>query len=82
MTSFLYLVPLMAIIGLIVMAVKAKWVNAQDAGDENMKGLAKHIREGAMAFLAAEYRVLSIFVVIAGILLGVISFLEIGRAHV
>ncbi len=75
MTSFLYLVPLMAIIGLIVMAFKAKWVIAQDAGDDKMKTLAKHIRDGALAFLAAEYRVLSIFVVVAGLLLGLISYL-------
>lgn len=73
MTNVLYLVPLLAVIGLIVMAVKAKWVNSQDAGDEKMQSLALHIREGAMAFLAAEYRVLSIFVVVAGILLGIIS---------
>jgi K(+)-stimulated pyrophosphate-energized sodium pump len=65
----------MAVIGLIVMAVKAKWVVAQDAGDDKMSQLAKYIREGALAFLAAEYRVLAIFVVIAGSLLGLISFL-------
>lgn len=75
MTTVLYIVPLLAVIGLVFMAVKAKWVIAQDAGDEKMTGLAKHIREGALAFLAAEYRVLAIFVVIAGALLGVISFL-------
>lgn len=75
MDNIIYIVPLMALIGLVVMAVKAKWVNSQDAGDEKMAGLATHIREGAMAFLAAEYRVLSIFVIVAGALLGLISFL-------
>ncbi len=63
----------MAVIGLIVMVVKSKWVNAQDAGDEKMQSLANHIREGAMAFLQAEYRVLMVFVIIAGILLGLVS---------
>jgi K(+)-stimulated pyrophosphate-energized sodium pump len=38
-----------------------------------MQDLAKHIREGALAFLSAEYRVLAIFVVIAAVLLGIIS---------
>lgn len=57
------------------MFVKSKWVNKQDAGDEKMQQLAQYIREGALAFLSAEYRVLSIFVVIAGILLGVVSTL-------
>jgi len=44
-------------------------VNKQDAGDENMVRIAGHIREGAMAFLGREYRVLAIFVVVAGIAL-------------
>jgi K(+)-stimulated pyrophosphate-energized sodium pump len=57
------------------MIVKAKWVNKQDAGDKKMQSIANYIREGALAFLSAEYRVLAIFVVIAGILLGVISTL-------
>lgn len=73
MDNILYIVPLMALIGLLFMAFKARWVNSQDAGDEKMAGLAAHIREGALAFLNAEYRVLAIFVVIAGVLLGIIS---------
>ena len=40
MEYFIYLVPVFAIIGLIVMAFKAKWVIKQDAGDKNMQELA------------------------------------------
>ncbi|MEM8938968.1 MAG: sodium-translocating pyrophosphatase [Bacteroidota bacterium] len=75
MDKILYLVPVLGIIGLLVMIVKSRWVNKQDAGEENMKILANHIREGALAFLSAEYRILAIFVVIAGIMLGIISTL-------
>ena len=75
MSNLIYVVPLLGVIGLLVMTTKFRWVNAQDAGDEKMKGLAKHIREGALAFLSAEYRVLAIFVVVAAILLGIISTL-------
>ena len=71
----IYLVPVLAVVGLLYMMIKASWVNKQDAGEEKMAGIAKHIREGALAFLSAEYRILAIFVVIAGILLGVISTL-------
>ena len=50
--------------------IKAAWVNKQDAGDDEMKGIAALIREGAMAFLAREYKVLAIFVaIVAGLLL-------------
>ncbi len=73
MRYLIYAVPLLALIGIAVMVIKSKWVNQQDAGDEKMRSLANHIREGALAFLSAEYRVLAIFVVVAGILLGIIS---------
>jgi len=67
--SILYLVPLMGVVGLIVMAFKSAWVSKQDAGDKNMQELAGYIADGAMAFLKAEWRVLSIFVVFAAALL-------------
>ena len=65
----IYLAPAFGIIGLIVMAMKSAWIGKQDAGEANMKELAGHIADGAMAFLKAEWRVLSIFVVITAALL-------------
>ncbi len=65
----IYLVPAFGIIGLLVMAYKSAWVGKQDAGEQNMQDLAKHIADGAMAFLKAEWKVLSIFVVITAALL-------------
>lgn len=73
MSYLIYAVPVLGIIGLLIMIVKSRWVNKQDAGDQKMQDLANYIREGALAFLSAEYRVLAIFVVVAGALLGVIS---------
>jgi K(+)-stimulated pyrophosphate-energized sodium pump len=75
MEYLIYAVPALGLLGLLVMVVKAKWVNKQDAGDQKMQDLAKYIREGAMAFLSAEYRVLAIFVVAAGALLALVSTL-------
>ena len=67
--SILYLVPVLGIVGLIVMAIKSAWVSKQDAGDKNMQELAGYIADGALAFLKAEWKVLSIFVVFAAALL-------------
>jgi K(+)-stimulated pyrophosphate-energized sodium pump len=69
MEEILYVVPLLGLVSLIYTAVQSAWVSKQDAGEENMKSIAKHIAEGAMAFLKAEYRTLSYFVVIACIFL-------------
>jgi len=38
-----------------------------------MSGIAGHIAEGAMAFLKAEYRILAVYVVLAGVGLGFLS---------
>lgn len=67
--NLIYLVPALGILGLLVMAVKSAWVNKQDAGDQTMQELAGHIADGAMAFLKAEWRILSIFVLVAAALL-------------
>ncbi|MEC3879843.1 sodium-translocating pyrophosphatase [Parapedobacter sp. 10938] len=67
--NLIYLIPVLGLVGILVMIVKSAWVSKQEAGDENMRALAGHIAEGAMAFLKAEWKVLSYFVVIAAILL-------------
>ena len=69
MENLIYVVPALGIVGLIVMAIKSAWVTKQDAGDKNMQELAGYIADGAMAFLKAEWKVLSIFVVFAAALL-------------
>src|SRR5215207_9901600 len=65
----IYVVPALGIVGLIVMAIKSAWVTRQDAGDANMKELSGYIADGAMAFLKAEWRVLSVFVLITAAVL-------------
>jgi len=67
--NLIYTIPAMGIIGLLVMFIKSAWVSKQDAGDAKMQELAGYIADGAMAFLKAEWRVLSIFVVFAATLL-------------
>ncbi len=67
--NLIYSIPLLGLIGILVMAVKSAWVNKQDAGDANMQQLAGYIADGAMAFLKAEWKVLSIFAVFAAALL-------------
>ncbi len=67
--NLIYSIPLLGLIGILVMAIKSAWVNKQDAGDANMQELAGYIADGAMAFLKAEWKVLSIFVVFTAAIL-------------
>ena len=64
----------MALLGLLFMAVKRSWVMKQNPGDGKMKEISDHIYEGALAFLNAEYRLLAVFVIIVSIALAVVSF--------
>ena len=71
----IYLPAALAVLGLLFMVSKANWVNKQDSGESKMQFISKSIKEGAMAFLKAEYRILFIFVVIAAIALFFVSTL-------
>jgi len=73
MDKLIYLVPVMGIIGLLYTFIKFAWVSKQDPGTERMQEISKHIAEGAMAFLKAEWKILSYFVVIAAVLLAVMG---------
>ncbi|HNB29594.1 MAG TPA: sodium-translocating pyrophosphatase, partial [Saprospiraceae bacterium] len=73
MENLVYILPVFGVIGLIYMAYLYSWVSRQDAGEDKMRTISDSIAEGAMSFLKAEYRVLAIYVVVAGTLLGVLS---------
>ncbi|KAF2519930.1 sodium-translocating pyrophosphatase [Flavobacterium salilacus subsp. salilacus] len=76
MDSIMIYVPvIMAVLGLLFMAIKRSWVLKQDAGDGKMKEISDYIYEGALAFLKAEYRLLTFFVIAASIALAVISYI-------
>ncbi|MCB0492830.1 MAG: sodium-translocating pyrophosphatase [Cyclobacteriaceae bacterium] len=69
MQSVLYVMPILGLLGLLYVIWKSAWVSRQDAGTDKMKKIAGHIAEGAMAFLKAEYKVLSVFVACVALLL-------------
>jgi K(+)-stimulated pyrophosphate-energized sodium pump len=61
--------PAFGIAALLFVFWKSAWVGKQEAGDEKMANIAKSIADGAMSFLKAEYKVLSVFVVAVAVLL-------------
>jgi K(+)-stimulated pyrophosphate-energized sodium pump len=68
----LLLSPVIAgVIGLIVALGLYIRVKAQPVGNDTMNRIAKYIREGAMAFLLREYKVLAVYAVVVGCILGV-----------
>ncbi|MEI6865698.1 sodium-translocating pyrophosphatase [Flavicella sp.] len=61
--------PLFGVLALAFVFLKNIWVSKQDDGNEKMVRIAKNIADGAMSFLKAEYKMLSVFVVAVAILL-------------
>jgi K(+)-stimulated pyrophosphate-energized sodium pump len=72
--NMIYLVILSGIVALLYSLWKAKWIIKQDEGTDAMKMIGGNIAEGAMSFLKAEYKVLSIFVLAVAILLGFANY--------
>jgi len=68
----IFLAVIAGIAGLAFAAFLVLYVLRQDEGSERMKDISAAIKEGAMAFLGREYRILAVFVVLVAIVLGVI----------
>ena len=73
--NIIYIPLIFSLLGLIYMFIRASWVRKQDPGNERMQEISSAIKDGALAFLHAEYRLLLIFVIIASIALFGISLL-------
>ncbi len=68
-----YLIPVFGVVALVYTFLQSNWVSKQNAGNEKMKIISGHIADGAMAFLKAEYKILTYFVVVVAILLAVMG---------
>ena len=61
--------PLFGVLALIFVYFKNIWVSKQDPGSDKMIKISKYIADGAMSFLKAEYKILTIFVAAVAVLL-------------
>jgi len=71
--TLLYVVIVIAVLGLIYSAVKSSWVVKQDQGDDVMRKIAGYIEKGALSFLKAEYTSLAVFVGVVAVILVIIA---------
>ncbi|MGR6088485.1 MAG: sodium-translocating pyrophosphatase [Arcticibacter sp.] len=69
MDSLFYLIPAFGALALAYTFIMGSWVSKQSAGNDRMKEISGHIANGAMAFLKAEYKILTYFVILASMLL-------------
>ncbi len=62
-----------AVIALVYAMILAGFVSRKEVGTERMREVATSIREGAMAFIKREYKVLSIFVVVVAVIFVIVN---------
>jgi K(+)-stimulated pyrophosphate-energized sodium pump len=65
-TTFLYIAAGLAVVALIFAFVKYGAIMRESAGSEKMQYISKMIQDGAAAFLKAEYKWLTLFVIVVG----------------
>jgi K(+)-stimulated pyrophosphate-energized sodium pump len=63
------------ILALLFARWKSSWIMRQDPGTARMQEIGSAVREGAMAFLSREYKVLAVFVIIVA---GLLAYLNQG----
>jgi K(+)-stimulated pyrophosphate-energized sodium pump len=67
--NLVYLAIGSGIAALIFAYFKTQWISRQDPGSQKLQDIGQAVREGAMAFLSREYRILAVFVVVVSALL-------------
>ena len=70
MEKLALLAPVLGVVALLFAFYLSKKVSKQDAGTDRMKEIAGYIREGAMAFLKREYKIMVIVIVVLFVLIG------------
>lgn len=70
------------VLGIILAAYMASYVLKQDEGNKKVREISEAIKEGAVAFLGREYKILAVFVVVIALILGFVPSLGWAMAAV
>lgn len=80
--SIFWLAPLSSILALIFAYWFFKQMMKEDEGTSLMKKIAKHVREGAMAYIRQQYKVVAIFFVVLAVILGLLAYVGLQNGWV
>ncbi len=72
--TLFWLVPAASLIALLFAAIFFFNMKKADEGTDRMKEIAGYVREGAMAYLKQQYKVVAIFFVIIAVVFGVMAY--------
>ena len=80
--KYYWLAPISAVLALIFAIVFYKMMMKESEGTDRMKEIAQHVREGAMAYLSRQYKVVTVVFVILLALFAVLAFMGVQNPFV
>ncbi|MBE0676123.1 MAG: sodium-translocating pyrophosphatase, partial [Bacteroidales bacterium] len=81
-SSVFWIVPVAAVTALIFAWIFFRGMMKNSEGNDRMKEIAQYVREGAMAYLTRQYKVVLIVFVILVVLLGVLAYMGVQNPFV
>ncbi len=72
--NLLFMVPIAAVIALIVAFIFYREIFSKDKGTPEMQAISDKIEEGAMAYLARQYKTIGIIAIVIAIVIAIIGF--------
>ena len=82
MSSIFIIVPIASILALVFAWIFFKSMMQNSEGTDRMKEIAQYVRDGAMAYLKRQYRVVTMVFVVLFILLAVMAFFKVQNPFV
>ena len=77
-----YVAPVSALLALIFAFIFYKQMMAADEGTDKMREIAQHVREGAMAYIHRQYKVVVLVFVVLMVILGACAYFDIQNPFV
>src|SRR5690606_4253390 len=82
MSNIFFLVPVASLLALVFAWFFFKSLMKNSEGTDRMKEIAQYVREGAMAYLKRQYKVVGIVFVVLFVLLSIMAFFQIQNPFV
>ncbi|MDP3180611.1 MAG: sodium/proton-translocating pyrophosphatase, partial [Bacteroidota bacterium] len=77
MNSIFWLVPVSSILALSFAWFFFKQMMKESEGTDTMKKIAKHVRDGAMAYLKQQYKVVTIVFVVLALIFAIMAYFNL-----
>ena len=80
--SIFWIIPISAVLALIFAYIFFKTMMKNSEGSDRMKEIAQYVKEGAMAYIKRQYKVVGLVFIVLVVLLGILAYLKVQNPFV